>query len=130
MEYELPPPQDDGDATAVVLLCAQDLVRDLLAYWLEPLPVRCYVARDGFEANRLLKAVRGGLLVTDRVLPPWPGLATFRDILAGNPRLDIAVVEDSSPELTTLARAMGATILLQRPLTRRGVIDALGLPAS
>lgn len=130
MQIERETEREDDDTTGVVILCAQELVRDMLAYWLEPLPIRTFVARDGYEANRLLETVRAGLLVTDRTLPPWPGLDTFRQILARNPQLGIAVVEDSTPESATLARTAGATIVLQRPLTRRAVVDALSLPAT
>jgi DNA-binding NtrC family response regulator len=116
-----------GDC-AVVVLCAEEELRDVLTYWFTSLPVRTVVAADGYEANKALKHIASGLIVTDRVLPPWPGLATFRDIRVANPRLRIAFVDDGSPDAAILARVTGATVVLQRPLTRQKVVEALGRP--
>ncbi len=116
-----------GDC-AVIVLCAEEELRDVLKYWFESLPVRTIVAADGYEANRALKHIASGLIVTDRVLPPWPGLDTFRDIRFANPRLRIAFIDDGSPDAAILARVTGVTVVLQRPLTRQKVIEALGRP--
>ena len=119
----------NGDC-AVLVLCAEEELRDVITYWFASLPVRTVVAADGYEANRELKHISSGLIVTDRVLPPWPGLDTFRDIRFANPRLRIAFIDDGSPDAAILARVTGATIVLQRPLTRQKVVEALGGPNS
>lgn len=128
MERDAEQANDDGRGPCVVILCAQEIARDLLAYWLGSLPLRSVVVRDGYAANALLRTLSAGLLVTDRALPPWPGLDTFRQIVARNPRIGVAVIEDGTPDSAALARSTGATIVLHRPLTRRGVVEALGLP--
>jgi hypothetical protein len=68
------------------------------------------------------------LLITDRVLPPWPGLDTFRQLRAANPRLRIAFVDNGNADTWILARVTGATIRLPQPLTRRAVVESLGRP--
>jgi CheY-like chemotaxis protein len=110
---------------AVVVLCAEEAVRDVIAYWFSVLPVRTHVAADGYEANRLLKDLACRLLVTDRALPPWPGLDTFRQLRAANPQLHIAYVDNGSADGAILARLTGATTVLAKPLTREAVIEAL-----
>src|SRR6266536_5941998 len=115
---------------AVLILCAEEALRDVVTYWFMSLPVRTIVAADGYEANRALKHMASGLIVTDRVLPPWPGLDTFRGIRFANPRLRIAFIDDGSPDAAILARLAGATVVLQRPLTRQKVVEALGRPNS
>lgn len=113
---------------AVVILCADDEVRDVITYWFTSLSVRTYPTTDGYEAARILKTTAVGLLVTDRVLPPWPGLDTLRQLQSANPPLRIAVVDDGTRDGVILARISGATVVLTRPLSRLRVIEALGLP--
>jgi DNA-binding response OmpR family regulator len=123
----VPPARPSADESpAVVILCTEEEVRDVIAYWFASLPVRTFATSDGYEANRILKTVTDGLLITDRTLPPWPGLDTFRQLQSANPRLRIAYVDDGSWDGTTLARIAGATVVLTRPLSRRQVVEAFG----
>jgi CheY-like chemotaxis protein len=109
----------------VVILCAQEEVRDVLAYWFRSLPVETTVADDGYQASRVLENAQAALLVTDRVIPPWPGLATFMGLRARFPKLRIAFVENGNSADWILARVTGAGFLLSRPLTRQAVVDVL-----
>jgi DNA-binding response OmpR family regulator len=86
------------------------------------------VADDGYHAARIINDGPCRWLVTDRVLPPWPGLDTFLDLRADHPHLRIAFVENGNLHDGILARVTGATALLKRPLTRQTVIDALAEP--
>jgi twitching motility two-component system response regulator PilG len=114
----------DGVLGDVVILCAEEEIRDVIAYWLTSLPARTVVAEDGYHAAKLMQ---NGCrwLFTDRVLPPWPGLDTFLSIRAHHPRLRIAYVENGTLHDGILARVTGANVLLQRPLTRQAVVDAI-----
>ena len=114
----------DHDSGEIVILCAQEYVRDVIAYWLSSEPARIVVAQDGYQAA---KAIDGGCscLVTDRVLPPWPGLDTFITLRHRHPNLRIAYVESGNPHDGILARVTGANVLLQQPLDRRTVSQAL-----
>jgi CheY-like chemotaxis protein len=114
-----------GDGSSVVVLCAEEATRDVIAYWFSSLPLRTFVTSDGHEANRLLADPTCCLLVTDRVLPPWPGLKTFIHLREDNPNLRIAFIDDGSPNGRTLARLAGVKAVLSKPITRQAVIDAL-----
>ena len=120
----------DGIAGDVVILCADEEVRDVIAYWFTSLPARTLVAEDGYHANRILQAGLCRLLVTDRVLPPWPGLDTFLSLRARYSSLRIAFVDNGNLDDWILARVTGATVLLHRPLIRQAVIEALVRPES
>ena len=109
----------------VVILCAEEEVRDVIAYWFTTLPTRTFIADDGYHATRLLEEGERRWLVTDRILPPWPGLATFLQLRHRYPNLHIAFIENGNFQDRILARVAGATVLLQRPLTRKAVIEAL-----
>jgi DNA-binding NtrC family response regulator len=112
----------------IVILCTDEEVRDVITYWLASLPVGTKIAADGREANPILHNSACELLITDRILPPWPGLDTFRQLRSANPGLRIAFVDNGDVDTWILARAIGATVRLLRPLTRRSVIEALGRP--
>jgi DNA-binding response OmpR family regulator len=111
-------------AGAIVILCAEEQVRDVIAYWLSTEPARTIVAESGYDAA---KALTEGCrwLVTDRVLPPWPGLDSFLTVRQRHPDLRIAYVENRNPQDGILARVTGASVLLSQPLSRRAVSDAL-----
>lgn len=117
--------RSNKNATDVVILCAEEEVRDVIAYWLSTLPVRAFVAENGYQASEKLRDPACGLLITDRVLPPWPGLDVFIELRERNPNLQIAVVDNGSLNDQILASLTGANVLLPRPLTRQAVIDAL-----
>lgn len=117
-----------ADAPSVIVLSSEEALRDAVAYWFTSLSVPTVATADGYEANRALKHGGVGLLITDRLLPPWPGLDTFRDLQSANPRLRVAYVDDGSWDGAILARIAGATVILSRPLDRRRVIEALGRP--
>ena len=112
----------------VVVLCAEEELRHILVYWLTPLSARTFAAADGYEANVILKAMDAGLLITDRALPPWPGLDTFHQLQSANPRLRVALVDDGNLSGTLTARLTGANVVLTRPLSRRQVLQALDQP--
>jgi len=82
------------------------------------------VAADGYHAA---KELENGCrwLITDRVLPPWPGLDTFITLRSRHPDLRIAFVESGNVHDGILARVTGASVLLPRPLTRQAVNEAL-----
>jgi len=117
-------PRGEDAATDIVILCAEEAVRDVIAYWLSSQPRKTVVADNGYAAA---KALENGCrwLVTDRVLPPWPGLDTFIALRGRHPNLRIAYIESGNPHDGILARVTGASVLLPRPLTRQAVSAAL-----
>jgi DNA-binding response OmpR family regulator len=120
--------EPDDVLPMVVVLCADREVRDAISYWFASSSMPVFTTSDGYEANVVLKAMDGGLLVTDRALPPWPGLDHFKRLTAANPRLRIAYVDDGSREAEVIAGLTGAHVVLKKPLDARRVFDALGRP--
>jgi DNA-binding response OmpR family regulator len=110
----------------VVIVCAEEDVRDVVAHWLAMSGKKVLIAADGYEAAATL---RQGCrwLITDRVLPPWPGLDQFLALRGRYPTLGIVFIENSNIHDTILARVTGANVTLSRPLTRRAVIEAFGI---
>jgi DNA-binding response OmpR family regulator len=117
------PNHEQGD---IVILCAEEELRDVIAYWLSLQPAKTVIADDGYHAARVLQ---NGCrwLVTDRVLPPWPGLDNFLNLRTTHRQLRIAFIENGNLDDRILARVTGANVLLPRPLNRKTVSNALGL---
>ena len=109
----------------VVILCGEQEIRDVIAYWFQSLPAPTIVADDGYHANRILHERHCRLLVTDRVLPPWPGLDTIRALRDHNPQMRVAFVENGNIHDRILAGIVGATDYYPRPLSRKTVLNAL-----
>jgi CheY-like chemotaxis protein len=116
-------------AAGVLILCADDASRDALAYWLRSANVATDVATNGYDASERLRSGAFRLLVTDRLLPPWPGLDAFVQLKQRLGGLRIAFVDDGVPDTIALARAAGADIILPRPLRRASVLQAAHLQA-
>jgi CheY-like chemotaxis protein len=111
---------------SVVVVCSEEVSRDVIAHWLTSRGVKVAVAATGYEAARALRA-GARRLITDRVLPPWPGLDPFLELRSRYPDLGIVFIEGPNVHDTILARVTGAETTLPRPLTRQAVVEAAGL---
>jgi DNA-binding response OmpR family regulator len=117
-------PEPTAEPAGVLVLCADRTARDALAYWLRSSNVPTEVALTGYEASARLRAGAIRLLVTDRLLPPWPGLDSFVRLKRRLADLRIAFIDDGLPDTQVLARAAGADVILPRPLRRASVLRA------
>lgn len=113
-----------GRAGNAVVLCVDAATAGRIAYWLGAAGVDTAIARNGYEARSLLAGCASCLLVTDRLLPPWPGLATVNSLKQAMDGLSVAFVGDGVPDNDDLAMAAGADVVLPPPLRRGDVLDA------
>ena len=122
---ERKPGARDCGLVNVIVLCLDDEARETIANLFNTLPVRTFITNSGSHANRILNDVPCRPIVTDRLLPPWPGLGRISRLLVRRPGLRIAFVDNVSPDGRMLAYAIGATDFLAWPLTRRSLVDLL-----
>lgn len=111
-------------ASVAVVLSADEVVSERVAYWLNAAGIRASLARTGYEARSLIQDGATRLLITDRVLPPWPGLDTVIALKRAIPGLKVAYLGDGVPDTRTLAISAGADLILPSPLRRADVLDA------
>lgn len=109
----------------VIVLCADDKARESIAKFFDTLPIRTFIANCGFQANRILNETPCRLMITDRLLPPWPGLGRFGRLRIRKPSLRIAFVDNGTPDGRALVNAVGATDFLPRPVTRQSLVNVL-----
>lgn len=109
---------------STVILCSNQSSAGTVAYWLKKLGVSAATASSGYQARDLLQGTAARLLITDRALPPWPGLDTLAALKQEFSSLKIAVLDDGVPESRALARSAGADIILARPLRKSNLIEA------
>ncbi len=115
-----------------VVLSTDAGVNERIAYWLSTARHATATARSGYAARSLIVEGTTRLLVTDRLLPPWPGLDTIFSLKQSVARLKVAFLGDGVPDNQRLALSAGADVILPYPLRRMHVLDAAALadPAS
>jgi len=109
---------------SAVVLCSNQASAGTVVYWLRKLGVSAAAASSGYQARELLQEATARLLITDRALPPWPGLDTLVALKQEFSALKVAVLDDGVPESRALARSAGADIILARPLRKSNLIEA------
>jgi len=112
-------------APVAVVLSAEIGVNDQIGYWLSSTGHRTAAARSGYAARRLIVAGETRLLITDRVLPPWPGLDTIVSLKQTFAGLMVAFLGDGVADTRQLALSAGADLILPRPLRRADVLQAM-----
>lgn len=115
---------DTEQPPTAVVLCSNQAAAGTVVYWLKKLGVSVATASSGYQARELLQGATARLLITDRALPPWPGLGTLVALKREFSALKVAVLDDGVPESRALARSAGADIILARPLRKSNLIEA------
>lgn len=113
----------------VVLLCKEPRVRDIVASWLGRAGLDVDVVDGGPAAIACLSDYPHDrqTLITDRVFPPWPGLASIPNLKKHMPGLRVIVVQDEGTDTVAIAEAAGADGGLNRPLKRVELFRLLDL---
>lgn len=112
-------------AASTIVLCADATLRDRVAFWLRAAGVKVAVANSGRDAKAIMSKGTARLLITDRLLPPWPGLDTANELkrVAGKGRVSIAYIAQGNIDERSLALAAGADVVLAWPLARASVLS-------
>ncbi|HEX4892987.1 MAG TPA: hypothetical protein VFV47_06830 [Hyphomicrobiaceae bacterium] len=110
-----------------VVLSADESVRCRVAYWLRESGHHAIEAPTGYAARRAIVGGATKLLITDRLLPPWPGLDTIYSLKQAVSSLTVGFLGDGVPDNRRLALQAGADLILPSPLRRVHVLDAIAI---
>lgn len=113
-----------SEAPFAVVLSADDGTARRIAYWLNAAGHVAVTAPNGFSARAHIHRDTVRLLVTDRLLPPWPGLDTIVSLKLEFPDLKVAFLGDGVPDNQRLATSAGADLILPTPLRRANILEA------
>ncbi|HRK19112.1 MAG TPA: response regulator [Hyphomicrobiaceae bacterium] len=109
-----------------LVLCVDDDIGRALAHWLRDSGAEVDVPEDGKRAARMLRKERYNAIVTDRFLPPWPGLDTLPLLKRKHPNLRLIVVLNSAPAgMAAVLRLAGIDAVIEPPLRRAEVCSAV-----
>jgi DNA-binding response OmpR family regulator len=109
----------------VVVLCLDERYRATLLHWLRLEGMHAEIAESGRRATARLAGVGTRVLVTDRVLPPWPGLPRLASLRRSHKALRIVAIDRGEPDSRYVALAAGADAVVSPPLRRDEVMRAI-----
>lgn len=114
------------DLGKILVLFTDDDLRAAARYWTRALGFTVDAARDGAHAAKLLRASRYRALVTDRFIPPWPGLDSIPKLKRRYPHVRIVVLLERGPlDAAALLRVAGADVVVEPPLRRAALVAAI-----
>ena len=119
--------QDTLEMTApsAIVLVEDDSIRRILAFFLESSEVSRSLPRTGQAAAKALCNGVPQLLITDRLLPPWPGLGRISEVKSRHGALSVAMLEDAQSSSRDLSKAAGVDFVLSVPVLRHEVLGCL-----
>ena len=115
----------DGAKKVIVLVANHDL-RDAASYWIEDLGFAVDAAKNGAHAANLLQEGAYQALVTDRFVPPWPGLESIPKLKRRYPSMRLIVLLKRGPiGIGAMLRVAGADAVIEPPVRQAALMTAL-----
>ena len=115
----------DGPQKIIVLVANTDL-REAASYWSEALGFAVDAARNGAHAAKLLQEGAYQALVTDRFVPPWPGLESIPKLKRRYPSMRLVVLLKRGPiGIGSMLRVAGADAAIEPPVRQADLMTAL-----
>jgi len=111
----------------VVVLCLDDHYSTTLAHWLRSAGIRVEIVNSGRQAKQLLRSSDRRVFVTDRVLPPWPGLSRLASLKRTHKHLRLVTIDRGDADSRYVALAAGADAVVSPPLRRDVAMRAIGV---
>jgi DNA-binding response OmpR family regulator len=115
----------EWEKTRVVVLCLDERYSTTLAHWLRSVGIGAEIAKSGRHAKAILGAGGKCVLITDRVLPPWPGLPRLASLRRLSEHLRVVAIDKGDADSRYVALAAGADAVVSPPLRRDEVMRAI-----
>jgi DNA-binding response OmpR family regulator len=119
-------PNRVGKACKLLVLSADEDLGEAVSYYGQALGFEVDTAQTGTHAARLLRTSDYLALLTDRFIPPWPGLDGIPGLKRRYPRIRIVVLLVDGPVgIASLLRVAGADVVIEPPLRQAALLAAL-----
>jgi DNA-binding response OmpR family regulator len=116
------------DRGRLLSLVGDEDLREAIRYWSTDLGLTVDTVCSGARAAKLLRKVEYQALVTDRVIPPWPGLDSLPKLKRQYPDLRVIVLLRRGPVgVASLLRLVGADEVIEGPMRVSTLVSALRL---
>jgi len=111
-----------------VLIADDDAaVRLRLRRMLEPTGVAILEAENGREAIELARDYSIDIAIVDLVMPEMDGLETIRELLRGQPGINIIAISGALPaHFLDVAKRMGARAVIAKPIAAAKLMEVMG----
>jgi DNA-binding response OmpR family regulator len=110
----------------ILVLVANGDLRDTACYAGKELGFAVDTARHGSHAARLLNEAEYHALITDRVVPPWPGLGGIPRLKRRYAGVRLVILLKQGPIGTaSLLRVAGADAVVEAPIRQAALMTAL-----
>jgi DNA-binding response OmpR family regulator len=114
------------DPKKLIVLVANHDLRESASYWSHDLGFAVEVARNGGHAAKLLQEGAYQAIITDRFVPPWPGLASIPRLKRLYPSTRLVVLLKRGPVgIGSMLRVAGADAVLEPPVRQAALMTAL-----
>jgi DNA-binding response OmpR family regulator len=117
----------NGDTPGrLLVLCADEEVGESAAYWGRALGFTVDTSSSGAQAARLLRTSCYWAILTDRCIPPWPGLGSIPKLKRRYPDIRIVVLLERGPiGIASVLRLAGADVVIEPPWRQAALLAAL-----
>jgi CheY-like chemotaxis protein len=109
--------------SSILLVDDNSTLRETLAAVLEDAGYKVFQASNG-KAVADIRHEGVALLITDLVMPEREGIETIRQFIQGFPHIPI-IAMSGMPEYLPVAKALGAAIILEKPIAYADLLRAV-----
>ena len=113
------------DSRLILVVDDDSRLREALVAVLEDAGYGVLQASDGTTAVVLTHENPVSLLVTDLVMPGQEGMETIRHFVKEFPQIPVIAIS-GNPSYLTMAKALGASAVLAKPIGRAKLLKAVG----
>lgn len=115
--------------TVILLIEDEDMVRATVRVQLKSAKLEVIEASNGVEGIELFRQHKVDLVITDIIMPEKEGIGVIREIREINPKARILAMSGGGRtnnfEFLKHARTLGASATIQKPFSRKQLLEAV-----
>ena len=117
--------QEEPGSAVLLIACESEDLNQLLSIYLADEPYKVIAVNDGFELIEKAETEAPFAIIMGVALPRKDGWEVMMELKKGDNTSDIPIVLLSSTEYKEMGFSLGVSAFLEKPVTRRMVLDLL-----